>query len=171
MSIAAQIAALEAAGQLTRYTPRSGVARRRLYLSREAKDDLTSPSSATNLLAGKGYVLAALDRWAEGRLVHGNGKRGLFLDRLDPPPPEIWEIRVVEPRPQVRLFGRFAEPDTLILTKFHTRPYLGAKGSAAWAAAMKQCCDCWDTMFPAPPFIHPHDIRAYVTENCDDFPI
>jgi len=172
MSIRQHIAALEAAGKLVRYMPRGpGKPRRRLYLCPDAQGDLSNPASAVNALVGKGFIVQALDRWTLGGLVYGNKRRGEFLDRLDPPPPEIWEIRVTPPAIQARLFGRFAEPDTLILTKFHTRPYLGDRGSQAWNEAMKQCARCWDEHFPNDaPFSGP-DIQAYVTENCDAFPI
>jgi hypothetical protein len=83
-------------------------------------------------LVGKAYIVAALDRWVLGEKIYGR-KRGEFLDRLKPPPPDVWEIRVTVPAIQARMFGRFAEPDTLILTKFHTRAVLGdwpAPGSA-----------------------------------------
>jgi hypothetical protein len=83
--------------------------------------DFDDPRSAVNLLVGKGYIAAAMTRWVSGGLVYGDNRRGRYLDRLTSPPPEIWEIRVTEPAVQGRLFGRFAEPDTLILTKFHTR--------------------------------------------------
>jgi len=143
-----KIKVLEAAGVLVRYMPRSSRApKRRLFLGPDAHKDLTDPQSATNLLVGKGYILAALDRWTVGEKVYGV-KRGEFLDRLEPPPPEVWEIRMTPPRIQARLFGRFAEPDTLILTKFHTRSMLGNRGSPGWAQAMNHCDQCWDTHFP-----------------------
>jgi hypothetical protein len=74
-------------------------------------------------------------------------KARTFLFRLDPPPPEIWEIRVTEPVVQARLLGRFAEPDTLVLVKFFTRQLLGEKGSSQWAAGMATCENIWKELF------------------------
>ena len=52
--------------------PRSSRApKRRLFLGPDAHKDLTDPQSATNLLVGKGYILAALDRWTVGEKVYG----------------------------------------------------------------------------------------------------
>lgn len=133
--------------------------------------DFSNPSSAVNLLVGKGFIESAFTRWVSGDLVYGDKKMGRFLGRLLPPPPEIWEIRVTEPVVQARLFGRFAEPDTLILTNFHTRRHLGSKGSAPWTQAMANCVNSWDALFPGIPAFEGPDIHAYVTENCDDFPI
>lgn len=172
MSIGVQIAALEQMGSLRRYVHRSRhPPRRRLYLGASALRDFDDLSSAVNMLAGKGYIEAALTRWVSGGLIYGDVKKARFLARLSSPPSEIWEIRVTEPVTQARLFGRFAEPDTLILTNFHTRSYLGARGSSGWRTAMTTCIQSWNELFPNHgPFIG-LDIHSYVTENCDDFPL
>jgi hypothetical protein len=133
--------------------------------------DFDDPQSAVNSLVGKGFVAAAMTRWVSGGRVYGDHRRGRFLDRLAAPPPEVWEIRVTEPTVQARLFGRFAEPDTLILTKFHTRSYLGKRGSAAWNAAMTTCVQTWDATFLGIPAHSGSTIGDFVTENCDDFPL
>lgn len=171
MSISQEISALEAAGELSRYIPfGSRQPGRRLFLTREAARALANPSSAVNTLVGRGFVEAALARWTLNQRIVGNARRGLFLDRLDPPPPEIWELRVTEPTVQGRLLGRFAEPDTLIISAMHTRGMLGKRGSAGWNSAMQRCEATWNQLFQSPPFTG-LDISSYVTENCDDFPI
>jgi len=171
MSTQDEIKKLEASGILVRYMPRNPrPPKRRLFLAPDAQKDLTDPSSATNSLVGKAFIVAALERWVLGERVYGT-RRGEFLDRIDPPPPEIWEIRVTPPSVQARLFGRFAEPDTLIVTKFHTRSMLGNKGSQGWTHAMSACDKCWAGLFPATPCFSAGTIHAYVTENCDDYPI
>jgi hypothetical protein len=171
MSIQPAIIKLEASGVLVRYMPRnSRQPKRRLFLAPDAQKDLIDPVSATNSLVGKGFIVAALEKWVLGEKIYGK-KRGEFLDRLDPPPPDIWEIRVTPPSVQARLFGRFALPDTLILTKFHTRSMLGNRGSQGWMLAMKACDDCWSGLFPGNPCFVADRIQCYVTENCDDYPI
>lgn len=171
MSTMDKINALVASGELQPYVPRGNLpARRRLYLSQDAQRDLTDNQSATNLLTGRGFIEAALTRWTAGERLYGTKRRGQFLDRLGPPPPEIWEIRVTPPDIQARLFGRFAAPDTLILTKFHTRPYLGPGGSQSWVSAMASCKTTWDRLFDSEPHTG-QTIHDYVTENCDDYPL
>jgi hypothetical protein len=172
MSIQVLIASLEAAGKLTRYEPRSRhPPKRRLYLTDAALKDLNDPSSAVNALVGRGHIEAALTRWTLGDRVYGDAKKCRFLCRLKPPPPEVWDIRVTEPIVQGRLFGRFAEPDTLILTKFHTRSMLGKMGSPNWISAMNSCQATWAGLFGNLPPYSGTTIHDYVTENCDDFPI
>jgi hypothetical protein len=170
--MAAYIAKLDGSGKLRRYEPKiRHPLRRRLYMTSSAMKDFDAASSAVNMLVGKGYVEAALTRWVAGNRVYGDHKRGRFLDKLKPPPPDVWEIRVTEPTVQARLFCRFAEPDTLILTNFHTRAHLGNAGSQTWKAAMAACVQSWDDIFAgASPFNAPN-IQAHVTENCDAFPI
>lgn len=178
MSIAPCIVALEAAGKLRRYSLRSRLpAERRLFLTETAVKDLEDPNSATNILALRGFIESALTRWVLGQRVYADEKgKARFLKRLQAPPPEIWEIRVTEPRVQARLLGRFAEPNTLILSRFYSRGVLGEKKKAGapdneWHAAMAECEATWNKLFPGiTPFSGP-DIHAYVTENCDDFPI
>lgn len=172
MSMAQQIIQLEAAGRLVRYVPRGRrVAKRRLYLTQGAVQDLTSTSSPTNVLVGRGALEAALTRWTLGDRVYGDAHGHSFLKRLTPPPPEIWEVRVTESVVQARLFGRFAEPDTLILNKFHTRRYLGDEGSQEWNEAMAECESTWNEMFGVTQPFSGVVISDYVTENCDAFPI
>jgi hypothetical protein len=173
MSIQTDLKALQDAHILYPYFPVSTrrLPKRRLFLTARAERERTDPQSATNLLCHKGLIHATLDRWVLGDPIYGD-RRVRYLSDLCPPPPEVWEIRVVEPKPQqARLFGRFAEADTLILTAFHTRHLLGDKGSQAWADAMADCVSQWDSFSPSLPLFSATSIREYVRENCDDFPI
>jgi hypothetical protein len=173
MSIARAIADLEAAHEIFPYRPPYTRAspRRCAYLTKEAVKDFNDPQSAVNLLCGPAYIAGALTRWVSGGLVYGDQRRGRFLVMLEPPPPDVWEVRVTEPSTQARLLGRFAAPDTLVLMRFHTRRFLGDKGSVAWNAAMAECEVQWNALFPGiSPFSAP-SIHAYITENCDDFPL
>ena len=76
-------------------------------------NDFDDPNSAVNLLVGKGFVAGAMTRWVSRGWVYGNNRRGLFLDRLQAPPSEIWEIRVTEPAVQARLLGVLLNPTRL----------------------------------------------------------
>ena len=158
--------------ELRRFVPiGSKPAKRKLFLTKSAMRDLDDDYSATNSLCGRGFIQQALTHWTRGERVWEHNGKGEFLKRLDPPPPEIWEIRVTAPRPQARLFGRFAEADSLIVTKFHTRDFLKDKDSANWETAINQCKNQWERLFPDfPPFVGTK-IGEYVTENCDDYKI
>ena len=173
MSIRPYIAKLVKAKVLHAYVPPSQHrARRCLFLTDEAMKDLTSSSGLISLLALRGLVEAELKRWVHnGRVWVDLQGKPRFLKPLDPPPPEIWELRFTDPRVQIRLFGRFAEPNTIVGTKFHTRQMLGRKGSRDWRRAMTSCEGRWNELFPDMPPFSGKTIHEYVTENCDDFPI
>lgn len=169
MSICPHIRSLVQAKKLHPYKPLPGP-RRCLFLTDEAMRDLEQ--GLVRLLALRGVVEEGLKRWVyNGRVWVDLEGKPRFLKPLCPPPDGIWEIRFTDPRVQVRLFGRFAKPDTVIGTKFHTRQMLGRKGSRDWQSAMSNCESRWQELFPSfKPFIG-KTIHEYVTENCDDFAI
>lgn len=173
MSIKERLQDLEQATPpaVTRFLPPGQPAKRRVFLTAQARKEFEDLNSAVNLLGCRGRNYAALTKWAAGGRVHGNTKRGLFVDSLDPPPPDIWEVRVTEPLVQTRFIGCFAEPNTLVLMRLHTRRYLGDKGSQAWIEAMNGCAADWSKLFPTHTPFSASTIDQYVTENCDDFPV
>lgn len=174
MSITTIIRSLENQGLLLRYVPVriTGRAKRCLFMSPNMLSAYSNPNSAVNLLTGRGHIDAALTLWSAGDHIYDDGKLKAgpgFLKRLSGPPPEVWEIKVTNPTPQSRVFGRFCEPDTFVATGMFTRPFLGRKGSANWHSAMNQCVDEWSSLFVNHP---PHvgsRLAEYVTENRDDF--
>ena len=178
MSIRTRLRELESEKppKLKRFKPTltARAAQRLIFFAGQAMVDLEKSDSAVNLLSSPGDIVAALNRWTTGGLVHGNKRRGKFLDDLCPPPPEIWEIRITEPAPalqQVRLLGRFACPDALVIFRAHTRGFLGDKGSQNWKDATSACETGWNALFPGFAPFSAKTIHEYVTENCHAFPI
>ena len=115
-----------------------------------------------------------MSRWVLGELVHGDKKRGLFIDRLEKPPSDVWEMRVTEPIVQARALGFFAEPDALVMMRMHTRGHLGDRHPTQrdnWDEAMDQCWAVWATLFPGEQPLSGVTIHVFVTENVDDFPL
>jgi hypothetical protein len=173
MSIRDQIIAHESTA-LWRFEPPNLVLKRRLYLTATARGHLLNPNSATNVLGLRGHIQAAMTHWVTGGLIRSDEKgRPRFLKRLDPPPPEIWEIRVTDPIPQARLLGRVVEQDTLILDRFHTRQFLGERENpnSGWNEAMIAVEAALSALFPDEPLLQGKAIGEYVKENCHDFPI
>lgn len=158
--------------ELWRFEPPKLTVRRRLYLTPTARKHLTDPGSATNVLGLRGFIQSAMTHWVTGGRIRADERgKPRFLKRLCPPPPEIWEVRVTDPVPQIRLLGRIVEADTLILDRFHTRRYLGNKGDAGWKEAMEACEGTFANLFPGEPPFRGNSIHDYVTENCDEFRI
>lgn len=172
MSIESALVSLQGADVLVPYMPQRTrrPARRRLFLTSKACRTLVNPESATNILCGRGPIEAAFTKWVLGDRVYGDRYRRFIRD-LCPPPPEVWEIRVTEPIVQVRIIGRFPEPDTFIATELYTRNFLGDKGSQAWSEAMQDCEAQWNSFSPVLPVFCGRSIHDYIQENCDDIPI
>lgn len=166
-----KIAGLEASGKLVRYEPRRQKPKRRLYLCQQAVRDVTDPCSAFAVLGLQGGILAVFEHWTVGNRVWADADgKPRFLKPLYPPDPKVWEMLMLEPRAQVRVFFVFAEPNTIIATHARTRRLLGKRNSADWIEAKAQCMKSWNDLFGVPPF-EGNTISDFVTENCDDFPI
>lgn len=171
MLSAQQLLDLEEKRKLFRFAPTlRKPLKRRLYLTAEAQKNFTDPMSATNFLPRpSGFVRNAMVRWVSGERIYGDKRKPHFLKELDPPPcPDIWEIRVTDPSPKIRLIGAFLEPDTLVLSCFRTRTFLDKKGSQAWQQAMLGCQSDFMILFGQPPF-RANTVGEYISENFDDF--
>jgi len=174
MSIRLSLSALEAKGDLTRYVPTRTLkrAKRRLFMTRHVVDRLFNPNSPVNLLRARGDIEAALTLWTVGDRVYNDARgRPAFLKRLKAPPPEVWEIRVTNPSPQWRIFGRFAEQDTFVATDVRTRGPLRDGDSRAWVNACNQCVADWASILPMFPPHRGVTVGDYISENFDDFPL
>lgn len=175
MSINDRINALERSGDVMRFQPQTRKAlKRELFLVPAVINALNDRSSAVCLLVGRGHIFSAMERCVRGERVYAQGGKGGFLKRLQSPPAEIWEMRVTEPVAQARLFGRFARPDTIVVTHSHTRSALGKKvvrklPSRHWMSAMKECEAAWNELFPTSDPFTGSSVHSYISENCDDF--
>jgi hypothetical protein len=169
--VSKEISDLEAQGKLVRYAPQRRVAKRRLYLCDQAVKDVTSPQSALAALAIQGRVRDVFERWTRGDRVWVDAAgKPRFIKPIFPPAPEVWEMLMIEPGAQVRIFFVFAEPDTIIASHARTRSFLGRKNSQNWIDAKNDCMTAWKKLFPHEPF-KAASIHDYITENCDDFAI
>jgi hypothetical protein len=170
-SISDLLQQLERDGKILRFVPKTrSLPARRLYLGTIAERERTSKDSAVNIIVGAGFVEASLTRWSSGgRIFADDRQKPRFLKELEPPPNDIWEIRVTEPVVQGRLLGAFIERDTLILLKLCTRAMLRNKSSPAWASVMRECESAWVGIFGSVPRMHAADIGDYVSENYDYF--
>jgi hypothetical protein len=74
------------------------------------------------------------------------------MARLCPPHREVWDFRVVRPKPGLRIFGRFAATDCFVATSANRRDYLLDKatheGRERWSTAIRECRHEWRRLFP-----------------------
>lgn len=141
---------------------------RGILLCPHAHRALYDRNSPIRILGASPLTQVALERWVVGApmLVRFGGKRSDgFLARLDPPPEEVWEFRVTQPRPHVRALGRFISQDLILVTHIYTRNHLGRAGSSAWTAALNDCVTEWDNLFPDNAPLRGTQISDYISSS------
>ena len=119
-----------------------------------------------------GQLWADFDRFClGGMIVVGSGNESsCFMKRLSPTKDEIWEIRSKDPKPQIRVFGRFAAQDVFVATHLVRRDELG-NGSASkfggttWAAEIQRCKHIWRRLFQSEPPHSGDSLSDYISEN------
>lgn len=174
MSIYERLGALVAEGVLFPVRSSRWNNQRAIFLSEELNRALADPRSALNFFDQKAEIIGFFERWISGSKIAvrlDNDDRGAELARLLPPPEEIWEIRILSPRPQLRIFGRFIARDMLVVTAAWNRDQLGTaftrkgKTSRSWMRAMHDCEREWSRLFGRAEPFRGHAIRDYVSEN------
>ena len=116
-----------------------------LYGTREINRLIEGPwaDEAEEIRCGK--LWEDFDRFVEERLIGVSldspykKPKDTYLARLDPGRDEVWEIRSRAPKPGIRVFGRFADTDHLILTNWEYRDPLGGPGSKEFEIEMRKC--------------------------------
>ena len=99
-----------------------------------------------------GYVTWALMKW------------------LDPKKYEHWELKSVRPRPSLRVFGRFAEPDVFVGTHVVERAPLGAKWTMKWEMEKLICEAEWKNALGDCSPYRSDVYENYITENSSRYP-
>jgi len=144
MSIREQIQWRVSEGRLVSLIPRAVGARRirALFLTRALYDWVNGPWENVEDEVRFSLLRADLEVFIEGRLI---GPKYLFV--LSPNDDRVWEIRSVEPNPSIRVLGRFAEKDVLVLTDWCLRSDLGGWNTREWRDARERCKSSWNQLF------------------------
>lgn len=110
-----------------------------MLLSSEIHSELTGPWADKGEEVRWARIRADLDTFVAGGLISVARctfkARTAYIAQLCPATDEIWETRHRDPRPGVRLFGRFAEKDVFVALKWHYRAKLKGKNSLEWTFA------------------------------------
>ena len=161
MSIVDLIEARVTEGELIRLTPvlKGDPVKRLIYVTTDIYEYLDGAwgDEADERRAGR--LRGDLERFIKGEVVSlafampYNHPKTTYLSRLDPVEDEIWEIRSIDPQPSIRVFGRFACPDLLVLTNFALRKNLGGPRSREFRDEMVRCATEWKRLFHTyPPY-------------------
>jgi hypothetical protein len=143
---------------------------RLIYASDELHKAIRLPHADPQEAARRGRLQADFDRFINGRLVTigGRNHRQAYMKCLEPECDEIWEIRSIDPRPSLRVFGSFAEADVFIAMHIGRRDELGGFNSPEFKAAIRYTKACWRQLFNTWPPFSGSTINDYITENVLD---
>jgi hypothetical protein len=156
---------------LFRITPRlGGSSKRFLYGSREINQLITGPWEDEDHEIRCGKLWEDFDRFVEERLIVVSLEpytkpKETYLARLDPGRDEVWEIRSRAPKPGIRVFGRFADTDHLILLNWEYREPLGGPGSEEFNIEIRKCKAEWRKLFPTYDAHTGDKVHEYVKRN------
>lgn len=174
MSIVEEITHCVARGTLFPIEPTlpSGKIVRHLFGSTEIRRLLSGPWSNESEEIRSGRLRQDFDRFVEGGLIsialHNPYRKSktAFLARLDPGHDEVWEIRSRDPRPGIRVFGRFAGLDVFVVFNWEFRERLGGPGSAEFKFEINKAKSEWRRNFPTYEPISGDYIHDFVSDGC-----
>jgi hypothetical protein len=98
-----------------------------------------------------GQMRTDLDRFTKGdrisiALFPKKKPQSTYLARLDPVMNEVWDIRSIDPKPGIRVLGRFSDYDTFIALVWDCHE--NVRGRTAWALFGERCLQEWSRLFP-----------------------
>lgn len=135
-------------------------------LNDELERELNDPSTAVRTAE----LFNTFDTFLGGRMitVGTRNDRDAYMKILEPEADEVWEIRSVDPKPSIRVFGRFARQDVFVATNKGMRTELGGFGSKEFRDCMTRCTTEWRKCFQT---WRPHTgsrINDYISDNVLD---
>lgn len=141
-----------------------------LFICRNLHDEIEANLNDRSVATRTAELLSTFDTYIGGRLitVGGRNDKHAYMKRLEPDAEEIWEIRSVDPKPSIRVFGRFVLPDVFVATNKGFRTELGGFNSPQFRRSMSICKIEWRKCFHTWP---PHtggNIHEYITHNAVD---
>lgn len=162
MSIRAEIISRVYEGRLVQFTQaiRRLPDQREIYLPPDIKETITNP----NVDRRFGRAQAMLEAFVRGDVfvVRLPPKKNVtaMMALLDPMEDDVWEFRIREPKPGLRIFGRFAEKDIFIGTHCYVRDELPKD---KWAHQIKLCRHEWKLLFPAYPALSGSNVHDFIS--------
>jgi len=129
--------------------------RRGIYVTPELSTLIHGPWSDHAEERRWGAARAYLDQFITGRLIilpAGTWHNHAYMGRLDKPEDEVWDFRIKAPRPGMRLFGRFAAKDLMVVVTWAERSQFRSRktreGRKDWNDAIRACQVAWRNLFP-----------------------
>lgn len=139
--------------------------RRHVFATSEVCNFLNGPWPDARSERQWGRARAYVDTFISGDLISVRmppsksvrAHTALLEDRKN----EVWEIRARDPKPGVRLFGRFSEKDTFIALTAECRENI--RDDSDWSAEIERCKKAWRWYFPTFPPFSGNDANDYLS--------
>jgi hypothetical protein len=157
MSVEEEIKRLCENGRPVRFRPPLVVPRirRSVYVSEAIESLLIDSWSSKEQEFRWGSVLSDLivfvrDPWIT---IAADARRAkaAYMSRLHPDSDEVWDIRCRDPKPGIRLLGRFAAKNIFVALTWEERLRLRCFESEEWKAAIARCIVEWRSHFSSDP--------------------
>ena len=144
---------------------------RALYASPEVHRLITGPWADKAEEHRCGKLWEDFDRFVEGRLIAValdspyKKPKNTYLSRMDPTGNEVWQIRSRDPKPAIRVFGRFAYRDCFVGFSWSYRNKLGGSGSTEFRKEIRTCLASWRHIFPSYNAFTGDSVNEYISEK------
>lgn len=122
-------------------------------------------------IVAKRSLLEKFERWSKleadmAHFVEGGYVNWNLMKWLDPKKQEVWELKSVRPKPSIRVFGRFANPNIFVGTNLQFRNCMKGKWSKEFWEEISKCEQIWASLFKSAPF-KGKNYTDYITENAE----
>ena len=142
MSIEKEIKQRILDGSLKELPLRAGRKKRRLYVEATLYEEIVVERDDLEMMDRYTKLEADLNVFVTSQTINPH-----YLYLLSPTRDKVWEIRSVEPKPQLRVFGFFAAKDTFVATNHEYRDELGGFDSAIWRREKRRALAIWRNLF------------------------
>jgi hypothetical protein len=148
-----------------------------LLVSEDVNRLVTGPWQSTAEEIRGGRLWADFDRFIEGRLISASlnspysKPKTTYMARLDPPQEDVIEIRSRDPKPGIRVFGRFADKDIYVALNWEYRENLGGPKEKDFDREREICKARWRQLFPTYSSLNGSQIDEYFADISNVFSV
>jgi hypothetical protein len=148
-----------------------------LIVNEDLKRLMTGPWTDSQEEVRCGRLWADFDRFIEGRLIsvsldHPYSKpKTTYMARLDPVEDDVFEIRSRDPKPGIRVFGRFADRDVFVALNWEYRGNLGGSQDKEFDREREICKARWRQLFTTYQSISGKNLNEYFADTANVFSV
>jgi hypothetical protein len=146
--------------------------RREIYVSEEVDARISGPwaDGDDEVRCGRAHNDLLAFTYRDPIVIARDARKGgsSYMSRLSRPEDEVWDIRCVDPKPGVRVLGRFADQNVFIGLTWEIRLLLKDFESREWRDAKLRCTTAWNHLFHVYPPLKGDYFANYITDAVFD---